>query len=81
MYILLYIYAITYAIMSSMKNLHFGKEDYFHVLVFYTSYFIKEIENIFSRVLICYRNTYIEVSKGSPFSYSDNRIQGEPLFL
>ena len=48
-YIHVYIYAIliTHTIMSSMENLHFGKEDYFHVLVFYTSYFIKEIENIF----------------------------------
>ena len=36
-----------YAIMNSMENLCFGKEDYFHILVFlYTSYFIKEIENI-----------------------------------
>ena len=30
-----------------MENLRFGKEGYFHVLVFYTGYFIKEIENIF----------------------------------
>ena len=29
------------------QNLHFGKEDYFHVLVFCTGYFIKEIENFF----------------------------------
>ena len=42
------LYVIAYAIMNSMDNLRFGKEDYFHVLVFYTGYFIKEIENIFS---------------------------------
>ena len=30
-----------------MENLRFGKEDYFHVLIYYTSYFIKEIENIY----------------------------------
>ena len=43
--------------MNSMENLRFDKEEYFHVLVFYTGYFIKEIENIFSRVPIRYRNT------------------------
>ena len=37
--------------MNSTENLHFDKEDYFHVLVFYTGYFIKEIENIFSLCL------------------------------
>ena len=37
------LYAIAYAIMNSMQNLCFDKEDYFHVLVFYTDYFIKEI--------------------------------------
>ena len=40
-----------------MENLRFGKEDHFHVLVFYTGYFIKEIENISPRVPIRYRNT------------------------
>ena len=35
-----------YAIMNGTENLRFDKEDYFHVLVFYTGYFIKEIENI-----------------------------------
>ena len=35
-----------YAIVNSMaENLRSGEEDYFHVLVFYTSYFIKEIGN------------------------------------
>ena len=29
-----------------------GKENYFNVLIFYTGYFIKGIENIFSCVLI-----------------------------
>ena len=38
------LYAIAYAIMNGMENLRFDKEDYFHVLVFYTGYFIKEIE-------------------------------------
>ena len=46
-----------YAIMNSMENLRFDKEGYFHVLVFYTGYFIKEIENISPRVPIRYRNT------------------------
>ena len=35
--------------MNSMDNLHFDKEGYFHVLVFY-ALFYKEIENIFPRV-------------------------------
>ena len=55
------LYAIAYAIMNSMENLLFGKEDYFHVLVFYTSYFIKEIENIFSRVFPYVIETLVEV--------------------
>ena len=45
------LYAIAYAIMNSMENLRFGKEGYFHVLVFYTGYFIKEIENPCSHTL------------------------------
>ena len=40
-----------------MENLRFDKEGYFHVVVFYTGYFIKEIENIFFRAPIRYRNT------------------------
>ena len=41
-----------------MENLRFDKEGYFHVLVFYTGYFIKETENIFPRVYThSYRNT------------------------
>ena len=51
------LYAITYAILNGIENLRFDKEGYFHVLVFYTGYFIKEIENIFSSVYISYRNT------------------------
>ena len=51
------LYAIAYAIMNGMENLRFDKEDYFHVLVFYTGYFIKEIENISPRVPVRYRNT------------------------
>ena len=46
-----------YTITNSMDNLRFGKEDCFHVLVFYTGYFIKEIENIFPRVSVRHRNT------------------------
>ena len=42
------LYVIAYAILNGMENLRFDKEGYFHVLVFYTSYFIKQIENIFS---------------------------------
>ena len=30
-----------------MENLRFGKEKYFHVLIFYKDCFIKELENIF----------------------------------
>ena len=40
------LYAIVYAIMYSTENFRFDKEDNFYVLVFYTGYFIKEIENI-----------------------------------
>ena len=40
------LYAIVYVITNSMENLRFDKEDYFHVLVFFKGYFIKEIENI-----------------------------------
>ena len=29
------LYTIAYAILNSMENLHFDKEGYFHVLVFY----------------------------------------------
>ena len=43
------LYVIAYAILNGMENLHLDKEDYFHVLVFYTGYFIRRIENIFSR--------------------------------
>ena len=47
-----------YAIVNCMENLRFDKEDYFHILVFYTGYFMNEKENIFSRVVpIRYRNT------------------------
>ena len=46
------LYAIAYAITNSMENLRFDKENYFHILVFYTSYFIKETENIFPGVPI-----------------------------
>ena len=51
------LYAVAYAIMNSIEKLRFGKLGYFHVLVFYTSYFINKIENNFSRVPIRYRNT------------------------
>ena len=46
------LYAIAYAILNSMENLRFDKENYFQVLVFSgLSYYI------FSRVPIRYRNT------------------------
>ena len=51
------LYAIAYAILNGTDNLRFEKEGYFHVLVFYTGYFIKEIESIFFRVPIRYVNT------------------------
>ena len=50
-------YAIAYAILNVTDNLRFDKEGYFHVLVFYGLFFIKEIENIFFRVPIRCRNT------------------------
>ena len=53
-----------YAIMNSMENLRFDKEDYFHVLVFYTGYFIKEIENIFP-VFTYIIETLVEVWENS----------------
>ena len=40
--------------MNGRENLCFDKQDYFHVLVFYTSYFIKETENVFT---YSYKNT------------------------
>ena len=36
------LYAIAYAILDSKENLRFDKEDYFHILVFYTGYFITD---------------------------------------
>ena len=45
---------IAYIITNSMENLRFDKEVYSHVLDFYTGYFIKEIKNILSRVVILY---------------------------
>ena len=53
--------------MNSMENSRFDKEDYFHVLVLYTGYFIKEIENICSRVPIRYRNTRGPLRGGQSF--------------
>ena len=50
------LYVIAYAITNSMENLRFDKEVYFRVLDFYAEYFIKEIQNNFSRVAIRYRN-------------------------
>ena len=51
------LYAIAYAIMNSMENSRFDKEDYFHVSVHCMGYFIKEIERISSRLHTSYRNT------------------------
>ena len=48
------LYAIAYAIMNSMENLRFDKEDYFHVLVQYTGYFTKVISPCLHT---SYRNT------------------------
>ena len=50
--------------MNGTENLRFDKEDYFHVLVFYTSYFVKEIENVFPRVPIVIE-TLVEVWENS----------------
>ena len=49
------LYHIAYVILNG-REIHFDKEGYFHVLVLY-GLFIKEIENIFSRDPIRYRNT------------------------
>ena len=48
---------IAFAVLNGTENLRFDKEGYFNVLVFYSGYFIKEIENIFPRVPIRYTNT------------------------
>ena len=38
------LYAIVYAIMNSMENISFDKDDYFHLIVFYTGFLvIKEL--------------------------------------
>ena len=50
------LYDIAYAIMSSMENLRFDKEDYFHVLVFH-GLFYKINRKHLPRVPIRYRNT------------------------
>ena len=57
----LYGIIILYTIMNSMENLCFGKEDYFHILVFYTvRLFYKRINR--KNFFLCshtvhYRNT------------------------
>ena len=51
------LYAIAYAIMNSMENLCFGKEDYFHVLVFLYRLFYKRNRKHIFRAPIRYRNT------------------------
>ena len=56
------LHAITYAITKSMENLHFDKEDYFNVLVLYTGYSIKEIENIFPQERYVRRRLSFETS-------------------
>ena len=56
------LYTIAYKIMNSMENLRFGKEDYFHVLVFYTGYFIKEIEKLLLPVFP-FGRTQISISR------------------
>ena len=43
--------------MNGTKNICYDKDDYFHVLVFYTGYFINEIENISPMFTYSYRNT------------------------
>ena len=52
-------YTPLYAILNSMENLRFDKEDYFHVLVFYTGYFIKEIFITTRRQIICRLVPYV----------------------
>ena len=51
------LYAIADATMNSTENLRFDKEDYVHVLVFYTGYFIKDRKYFFPCLHIRYRNT------------------------
>ena len=55
--------------MNGTENLRFDKEDYFHVLVFYTSYFVKEIENVFPRVPIVIE-TLVEVWENSKLRWN-----------
>ena len=51
--------------MNGIDHLRFGKEDYFHVSVFYAGYFTKEIENIFLGVPIRVIETFVKVWENS----------------
>ena len=67
------LYDNAYAITNSMENLRFDKEGYFYVFVFYTGYFIKEIENISPVFPYSYRNTenvFFAVVHGNEYSYT-----------
>ena len=68
------LYVIAYVITNSMENLRFDKEDYFHVLVFYTGYFIKEIENI-SPVFPYVIETLVEVWENPKLRGNTRAIQ------
>ena len=47
------LYAIAYAILNGTENLRFGKEDYFHVLVFYGLFYKRTRKRFF-----LYSHTY-----------------------
>ena len=51
------LYAIANAITNSMENLRFGKEGYFHVLVFYGLFYKRNRKHSPPRVPTRYKNT------------------------
>ena len=51
------LYAIVYPILNGADNLHFDKEGYFHILVFYGLFYKRNRKHFFFRVPIRYRNT------------------------
>ena len=68
-----------YVIMDSMENLHFDKEGYFHIFVFYALFYKKNRKHFF----LCshtYRNTRVTLGEleiapyGSSFSQTSTRV-------
>ena len=55
-----------YAIMNSMENLRFDKEEYFHVLVFYRLFYKRNRKHFFRVPIVI--ETLVEVWEDSKFS-------------